>query len=192
MVTSTQYGDEFPKSRLSPMHPLNTSYCCSDGEWLILTCVEYERFYPKACEVLGLTHMIDDPKFTKLAEIKKNQAPLIEIVTETFLTKDRAYWLEHLQEADIPCEAIRHFKDVHTDPQAWANGDLSKFTFDSGREVAMPSTPIRFGNNDAPPCNCAPGLGEHTEQILSDHGYTPEQVKAFYDAGAVYTKNKSS
>lgn len=188
MILSTQYGDVFPKSRLKPQHPLNGSYRCKDGEWFMLTVIEYERFYATVCKVLGLNHLIDDTQYNTLAEIKQGErrTEMVKMLDEAFASQDRAYWIEQFTANDVPCEEIRHFADVHKDPQCWANGNLTKFTFDSGREIAIPCSPVQFSVNTAPPCNRAPHFGEHNEVVLQNLGYTKEQIEGMYKSGAIF------
>jgi len=188
MIVSTQYGDEWPKSRLKVMSPLNASYRCADGEWFMLTVIQYQRMYEGACKVLGLDHLIDDPRYNTFAELKKDghDTELVKMIDEAFATHDSAYWDEAFTRADIPHEIVRHFKDVKDDPQAWANGNLSTFTFENGHEAVFPSTPIQFSTNVAPPNRRAPHLGEHNEEVLKRLGYDDAQIAAFLASGDIF------
>ncbi len=188
MLMSTQYGDIYPKSRSAPQHPMNTSYCCADGEWIMLSVIEYERYYNSMCNILGLQEFIGDERYCTRAAVVEHKAEFMDIMAEAFRKQDRAYWYAKLQEADIACEVIRHFKDLSSDPQGWANSNLVRFKFDSGNEAVLPCSPVQFSTNVAPPCKRAPRLGEHTDEILQNVGYTEAEIAALHGSGAVFTK----
>ena len=86
MILSTQYGDVFPKSRTKPAHPLNGSYRCKDGEWFMLTVIQYERFYATVCKILGLENLIDDTRYNTLVEVQKGERrpEMVQMLDEAF------------------------------------------------------------------------------------------------------------
>ncbi|MBM4764575.1 CaiB/BaiF CoA-transferase family protein [Bacillus sp. B15-48] len=186
MVLSTQYGDEYPKSRTEPNHPLMSSYRCKDGEWFMLTVIEYGRFYETVCKVLGLEHLIDDARYNTLEEVKKRRPEMVKMMDDAFASQDLQYWVDQFTANDVPCERIRHFADVHKDPQGWANGNLTKFKFESGRETVIPCSPIQFSTNVAPPCERAPHFGEHNAEVLSALGYTDAEIEEMFNSGAIF------
>ncbi len=187
MVMSSQYGDVYPKPRLAPMHPLLTSFCCSDGEWLVMTVTEYERYFKRVCQVLGLDELIDNEKYNTLKALSnpENKAQLMRLMEAAFRTQPRDYWVETLNRADVSCERVNHFKDMSSDPQAWANGNLVKYRFDNGHEAALPCTPVQFAQCIAPPCRRAPSVGQHTREIMREVGYTEEEIAQSIASGAV-------
>lgn len=187
-IVSAQYGDVWPKSRFQPMNPLNASYRCKDGEWFMSTVIEYERYFATVCKIVGLDQLIDDTRFNTFAEIQKDdrRTELVKILDEVFMTQNLDYWVEQFTANDVPCECVRHFADVHKDPQAWANGNLTKFKFESGNESAIPCSPIQFSTNVAPPCERAPHVGEHNAEVLKAHGYSDAQIEEMYESGAIF------
>lgn len=187
-ILATQYGDVYPKSRLKPMHPLNASYRCKDGEWFMCTVIEYERFYATVCKILGLEQIIDDPRYSTYEEVKKEErrTELVKMLDDAFSSQDRNYWIEQFAVNDVPCESIRHFVDVPKDPQAWANSNLVTFKFENGHEAAMPCSPVQFSVNVAPPCERAPHVGEHNDEVLKACGYSDAQIAEMYKSGAIF------
>lgn len=187
-ILSTQYGDVWPKSRLKPMNPLNHSYCCKDGEWFMSTVIEYERMYAKCCKILGLDQLVEDTRYNTFAELQKEGrvTEMVKMLDEAFAKQDRDYWVEQYAANDVPSESVRHFADVHKDPQAWANNYLTKFTFENGHEAAIPCSPIQFAVNAAPPCERAPHVGENNDEVLKAAGYSEAQIEEMYKSGAIF------
>jgi crotonobetainyl-CoA:carnitine CoA-transferase CaiB-like acyl-CoA transferase len=79
---------------------------------------------------------------------------------------------------------MAHFKDISTDPQAWANGFLEHVEFRSGNVDIMPSSPIEMNSAEVPPTRPAPAAGTHTAAILRSLGYSEAQVEAMLASGS--------
>lgn len=178
MVISSQdcYGDKFPKSRYTPPTPLAASYRCKDGEWILLSILEYNRYWPVFCKVIEREDLISNEKYKTIESVRKNSEEFVRLLDNIFASKDRVEWEVLLSDADIAYERILHFNDVAKDEQAWANNNLHEFTFSSGNKAVLPCTPVHFDNIGLPPYNNAPLLGEHTKEILHSLGYTNEEI----------------
>lgn len=190
MVTSSQYGDHYPKSRYEPSTPLMNSYCSKDGEWFTLALLNYEVMFPKLCEVLELGGLAEDPRYCNVAAVKKdgNNEALCRLLEEGFAKFDSAYLNEEMTKRDLTFERCRHFHEISKDPQAHANFYFNEFTYPDGSTVQLPATPVHFQGNEALPCGPAPKLGEHNMEVLGELGYTPEQIEAMEQSGAAVAR----
>ena len=152
------------------------------------TVIEYERMFAKCCKILGLDNLIDDPRFNTFAELQKEGrvTEMVKMLDEAFAKQDRDYWVEQYTANDVPSECVRHFADVHKDPQVWANNYLTKFTFENGHEAAIPCSPVQFAANAAPPCERAPHVGENNDEVLRACGYSEAQIEEMYKSGAIF------
>lgn len=72
MALSTQFGDVYPKDRYAPPTPFSNSYQCKDGEWIVLTILQYERYFQAFCEALEIPEYINDTRYNTLSSIKSN------------------------------------------------------------------------------------------------------------------------
>ena len=188
MVISAQYGDQWPKDRYQPSSPLGTTYQCKDGEWITLTIIAYERYWKAFCEAMELPEeVINDERFNTLLAAKKpeNSDALCHLLEDTFAKKDRAYWAQRLSAADIAFEQSAHYGDVAGDAQAQANHYVIPFEMQSGKSFMLPMSPVQFSVNEALDSAHAPQLGEHTDEVLHDAGYSDEEIAAMREEKAV-------
>ena len=190
MVTSSQYGDHYPKSRYEPSTPLMNSYCSKDGAWLTLALLNYEVMFPKLCEVLELKGLAEDPRYGSVAAVKQggNNEALCRILEEGFAKFDSGYLGDEMTKRDLTFERCRHFREISKDPQAHANYYFNKVVYDDGSTVQLPATPVHFSTNEPLPCGPAPRLGEHNAEVLSELGYSAEQIAAMEASGAAVSR----
>lgn len=190
MVISSQecYNDKFPKSRYYPATPLSSSYCCKDGEWLLLSILEYNRYWPVFCKVIEREDLIDDKRYNTLEAARKNLKEFVELLDKIFASKDRTEWEVKLKEADIAYEKIQHFRDVSKDEQAWINNYLYEFTFMNGNKAALPRTPVQFKEMGLPPYKPAPLLGQHTQEVLLELGYSTDEISSMINNNSILCK----
>lgn len=102
---------------------------------------------------------------------------IIPMLDELFATKTVQEWSDILTEEDIPNDICLKFSEVADDP-AVLTGDLMKeVEMPSGEVIKMPRTPVYFREAGAPDPVVAPTVGEHTEDVLKECGYTDEEIK---------------
>jgi crotonobetainyl-CoA:carnitine CoA-transferase CaiB-like acyl-CoA transferase len=156
---------------LSPYYRL---YQCADGGWLFLAALsqgERER-------LSDLVGGVDDTA---------SDAATSELLTQKFGDRSVADWAAALDGAEIPAEVVNDefCRTIFDDPEArrlglvsetWCAG-VGKFE-DPGLLVNLsPTTPVIQRG----PCMC----GEHTREILREHGFSDQEVDAFVTEGAV-------
>lgn len=181
MALSTQFGDVYPKDRYAPPTPFSNSYQCKDGEWIVLTILQYERYFKAFCEALEIPQYVDDERYNTLTAIKSSPAAISEfchILEDAFAKRDSAYWGERLKAADIAFERAIHYKEIATDKQAIANNYVVPFTTRNGTPFMLPMSPVQFKENVPLDSTHAPLLGEHNEEVLKELGYGDADIQA--------------
>ena len=177
MVACTQeaYGAKFPKKR-SECIPTATTYCCADGEWVLPTVLNYALFRPM-CKALEMEEIADDPKFSSFGKMMKHTTELVEIFEKAFKRFDSKEVIKRMLAANIPCDAVYHYKDVSKDEQAWANDYLTEVTFRNGHKAVLPQNPITISGDTRIPFKHSAYIGENTMEILKDLGYSEAECE---------------
>ena len=179
MLTGTQSGKvELPKSRRDNS-PLANTYRCNDGEWIILSAFEWDRFFSLLCKVINMPELVSDPRYSTLDNAITNRAYLMDILENFFAGMDSVEARAILTAADFPHAKLNHIKDVVTDEQAWANNFLFKCETLYHGEWALPAGPVQFGGSYPPEHKNAPLLGQHTDEIMGEAGFTAEEIAKF-------------
>ena len=190
MVASTQYGDKFPRSRYEVGHPLSNTYQTKDGDWFAFAMLQYEKMFPKLCKVLGLDEYAEDERYCTLANVKTENhiEEFCRILEEAMAKYETAYIEEQFTANDLTFERCHHFSELATDKQGVANHYVTDFTFKDGSKVTIATDPVQFMSCETVDIDPAPAVGEHNEQILTELGYTAEQLKAMAESGAIVDK----
>lgn len=178
-------GQEFPRElRAEAGNPVYNHYRCSDGKWLAIAHLDPNRYWPRICKALDLETLVDDPRFNSIEARGRNAKELVAILDERFATKPRDEWMRILKEADCIFTPIQSLTEVTQDPQAFANHYVIEVDHPWGRQ-RMVGFPWDFSETPATWRRPAPGLGQHTDEILLEAGYTREEIDSFRKEGAI-------
>ncbi|MDR1831874.1 MAG: CoA transferase [Fusobacteriaceae bacterium] len=183
-MATTQYEDVYPKTRKNATSAVINSFKCKDGQWVFVSILEHERYFPVLCDLLGRPDLKND-KFLTTLEAKKNAPELIAILDQEFVKYTQDEVVEMLTKADIANERIQHFADVWKDAQALENNYVADFKHRNGTVTKLALTPIKFENIELNPIKDAPLIGEDSEEILKEIGYSDETIKAYLEKGTI-------
>lgn len=100
----------------------------------------------------------------------------IKSMITLFPTKPSAYWLERIEAADVPCGPVNDFDSIWDDPQFVANRTFFEYEHPRAGRVRAVRSPAQFSRTEPELWRHAPDLGQHTDEILSDFGFSAEQV----------------
>lgn len=184
MSAFEQYGYHYPKKR-SEMGALYTFYKCKDGEWLHLAVTQHDRYWKPLAEALNVPELAEDERFKNAALISRNRAQLIPLLEQAFSQFDYDEIAARLRERDIVFDRMRHYRELSADPQAVANGFVKEHIYENGHSFMMAMLPVHMRNMDETGTGRGPQMGEHTDEILKQYGYSEEAILRLKEAKAV-------
>jgi len=151
----------------------------SDGQW--------RRF----CEHFARHDLLADPAYKTNEDRVRARAVLRPLVAEIVARHKLAELAELFDRIDIPFAPVAKPGDLFDDPQLNAGGRMLEIAFPNGKHAKLPRLPIEMGDHDFGLQRQAPGLGEHTSEILAELGLTPDEIEALTKRGIVSVKEKS-
>ena len=179
-------GREFERrERAKASNPLWNWYLCKDGKYILMGLLQPDRYWAQLCRVLNIAHVEKDPRFINLESRRANSEELVRILDEIFATKTCHEWDEIFKREDLPHSPIQSLPDLLTDPQVLANRYIVDFHHPQLGPIQMCGLPVQFSRTPANMRLPAPEFGQHTEEVLLDHGYTWEQIEQLREEGAI-------
>jgi crotonobetainyl-CoA:carnitine CoA-transferase CaiB-like acyl-CoA transferase len=186
MSGTAMLKQEFPRFvRTSSGNPLYNHYCCKDNKWLVIAHLDPDRWWAKVCGALGLEKLINDPKFSTLAARAAHGKELVAIFDDVFAAKTREEWMKILGEHGCIFTPIQGIKEVVEDPQVMANRYMIEVQHPVHGPTKMMGFPWDLNETPASWRRNAPALGEHTEEVLLEVGYTEEDLGKFREEGII-------
>lgn len=193
IIASTQYGDQYPKTRKNALTPTFNSYQCSDGKWIYICILDPERYNRTLFQALGMDEIVDDPNFITGEGAKAHGPELIAKLDAAIGQHTQAEMVELLEKADIAHDCIRQIADAWKDPQALENKYIVPVDNLDGTTTLQAMTPIRFSLEepksieDIEPTviKHAPRIGEDSIEILTECGYSREEIDKMIADGVV-------
>jgi crotonobetainyl-CoA:carnitine CoA-transferase CaiB-like acyl-CoA transferase len=173
-----------PSKRSHPMIPgIYGIFPTADG-WIAVVGVvggARDRFF----RTIGRPELID--RFDQLLYFEDDKAALWPILDEAFASKTTAEWSALLGEAGLRYAPVRAHDEVAADPGVRANGYIADAAAPDGSGPSVPvvRAPVRFDEPVSVVDPHAPELGQHTEEVLFEAGYSWEEIAALSDAGAI-------
>lgn len=183
--TALLRGRQIPRpSRRSLKNPMANHFECADGEWLLLSEPQADRFWPAFCDALGIQHLENDEKYRDATRRRENFRELLAIIEQVFKTKTRAQWMEILDQkgGGIAYSPVLRPTDLANDEQALQNGYIAVIDHPSLGTVKMVGNPVSFSETPVKVDGFAPCFGQNTEEVLMDVcGYDWDRIQQLKD-----------
>lgn len=160
-------------------HPLiqglYQTFPTADGYLVIggVTPDKWERF----CVALGQEEgLMADGRFASGRLRVENRQALYAELSRLFASRPTADWIPLIESADVVCGPVRDYAGVAECEQAWANGYLDRLEHPEHGPVRVAGVPVSLSKTPGQPRSLPPELGEHTEAVLHELGYTWEEI----------------
>lgn len=152
-------------------------YPARDGDLMI--AAPNQRLWERVAAVLGITALVDDPRFATVADRSRNNAELTGAITSALAGEEVAVWVKRLRAAGVPVTPVAGLEQA---VQAEATAERQTFAeLDGVPHVRLPW--IADGET-VPWARRAPRLGEHTTEVLRECGLDDAAIAAMLREGA--------
>ena len=155
------------------------------GDGPIMIGVANDNLWRKFCGVVGLAHIVDDPRFRTNADRVRNRAETLGRVQAALMTRPAVAWNEALAAAGVPCSPINSLAQLLRHPHSDASGIIVKYDHAQAGSLTSVGHPVRINGEARTAGRAPPALGQHTDEVLSELGMSPERIDALRDAGVI-------
>ena len=164
-------------SPLGSAHRMSAPYQaiqCADG--FITLGAANDRIFNSLCNVLEHPEWIEQPNYASDTARVKNRLTLANAIETITSKRPRHYWLELFEQNEIPCGPINDYADVARDPHLRSRDMVVETDHPTFGKIKTLGSPIKFSETPTQPNRPAPLLGEHTNEVLREHGYNAKQI----------------
>ncbi len=158
-------------------HPLMAPYQAfqtSDG-WLNIGSAN-QGLWQKLTAFLGVPELADDPRFREPKDRIDNLAELVDELTSFFKTDTTEAWQQKLEAAGIPAGPVLNIEQMTANEQTLARDMVADVGSSEGSSLRVLGHPVKYSETPATIQRRAPGLGEHTEEVLKEFGFSVEEI----------------
>lgn len=154
------------------------------GDGYLYLSANTPHFWQALCEMTGLAHLADDPRFDSVRKRAQNKDLLIPQLHEALRTHSALEWEQRFGEA-VPCAAARPLEAMFDFEQCQAEALISDFEHPVAGRYRGFTRAVTFGRTPGPAPFAAPVFGADSEQVLAEYGFTPSQLAALRAKGAL-------
>ena len=172
MSGQTFVGDE--PARQEAATAFDLIYETADGYMTVAALTD--RQWAGLARVVGRPEWLEDERFKTPALRQKNIDARLELTQAALITRPAAEWVELLTAAGVPCGPVLTRNQVIRHPQVAALGLVVETEHPRAGRLRQTRPAARFSHTPAEIRRGAPALGEHTQEVLAELGYSAAEI----------------
>jgi crotonobetainyl-CoA:carnitine CoA-transferase CaiB-like acyl-CoA transferase len=173
-----------PHDRKNPANAAMNVWRAKDDTWFVLLITTPDKLAAVA-KAIGRPDLLTDPRFSDPTKLKANMAQLTAILDETFGAEPMAHWYEVFNGVHVTFGAVRGPQEVIKDPQLQANDIIVPLNGAGGKLTSTISSPLQVHGVAKVPAKRAPKIGEHSEEVLGQLGFSAAEIDGLRASGAI-------
>ena len=166
-------------------HPSLTpsQLCRTQDGWLFIMCNK-EKFWAVLAEAVGRPEWITDPEYATFAARLKNRDQVTKELDDILMTAKTADWMSRLG-GKVPIAPVYDVREALENPFVAEQQLVLDFEHPEHGKIRGIASPVRLDNGDVPPRRAAPRLGEDTDLLLEELGYSSKAIGALHEQATV-------
>jgi crotonobetainyl-CoA:carnitine CoA-transferase CaiB-like acyl-CoA transferase len=140
--------------------------------------------WERLCRVLGASDWLEDARFRTNAHRMKNLQALSEVMSARLKTRKVDDLIKALEAEGVPCGRINSIADVAADPQVLAREMVVELKHPRAGRTRALGLPVKLSRTPGKVSRPAPLLGQHTQEVLSEFGFSQTEIEALVQSGA--------
>jgi formyl-CoA transferase len=144
-----------------------------------------DKLFASLCRALGRPDLLADPRFATRALRMEHRAAMIEAIEKTTAGETRAHWLDRLDRGGVPSGPINDYAEALADPHARARQMVVDLVHPGAGPIKALGLPVKLSDTPGAVDRPAPLLGQHTDEVLAELGYTEAERQALQARGVI-------
>ena len=172
-----QVGNDHPTSMPT------SAYTTADG--YINVAASGEGMWMRLCEAIGRKDLLEAPEYSGAEKRAENRAALNAILNESLSKRKSAEWVELLNRAGVPCGPIYNVDQVFADPQVQHLEAAAEVEHPQLGSLRVVNQPVKLSRTAASMAAATPEVGQHTEEVLRELGYSQSDIQGMRERRVV-------
>ena len=178
MGSQTFIDTPFPQQNAASF--IDLIYETADGH--ISVAVQSDREWQALTRSFDTPEWLDDPRFKTTALRQENIDDRLDLTQEKLRTDTSAHWLERLEAEDVPCAPVLTRGEAIGHPQVAANAIVIETEHHLAGGVRQARPAAQFSGTPVEIRRGGPALGEHTDEVLAEAGYSTQEIASLTGA----------
>ncbi|MCH9675867.1 MAG: CoA transferase [Gammaproteobacteria bacterium] len=183
-------GTEFERrpGREAATNALHNLYVAADGRWFHLVLIPEERRWPTFVQAIERPELAADPRFATASERHVNAKALIGILDQVFASKPWSAWKPIFESNVITYGLVGQLADIPGDEQMLASDAITPIDDERVKAKYLVNSPLWIADTPKRAPMAAPTLGEHTDEVLREMGFSAAEIQSLADSGVTTMK----
>jgi crotonobetainyl-CoA:carnitine CoA-transferase CaiB-like acyl-CoA transferase len=170
---------------LGSAHPSSAPYQAfpgADGKWFVLSA-GVQHLWERLCKIVDRSDLAADPRLQTNAGRVQHATVIEAELAAVFRQRPAADWVRACEAEGIPAGPVNRLDEAYADPQARARQMVVELDHPTVGRHRVLGIPVKLSATPGAIRGPAPRLGQHTEAVLRELGYSAAEARALADAG---------
>lgn len=167
-----------PAGKMGSAHPSLVPYQAFRAKDMdVILAVANDGLWKKCCMALEWNDLLADVRFEKNVDRVAHRVELVKLISDKLIFWESKDLFEILDSHGVPCGPIHTIDQILNHPHTKAREMMLPIQHPTIENLQVPGFPVKMGDTPQSVRYYPPLLGEHTDDVLSELGYSTEDIQ---------------